>query len=271
SHELRTPLNSLMILAKVLSDNQESNLTAKQLDYARTINASGADLLKLINEILDLSKVEAGRIEIEMREMALDDLRLFVERNFRVVADHKGLEFAAEIADDAPATIRTDPERLQQVIKNLLDNAFKFTERGGVRLRIGLADPGLSFDSPSLAHGDDVIAISVTDTGIGIPREKHGVIFEAFQQADGTTSRRYGGTGLGLSISLEITRLLGGEIQVESHPREGSTFTVYLPAHPLSQSLGADGFSNGAFENGAHAQGNGYGALEVLAHHDGQM
>ncbi|MBF6568894.1 MAG: HAMP domain-containing protein [Candidatus Binataceae bacterium] len=229
SHELRTPLNSLLILAKVLSENEEGNLSPRQLEYARTINASGADLLKLINEVLDLSKVEAGRMEIEPRNISVGDLATFVERNFRAVAAHRELEFTTEVAENAPAIIRTDPERLQQVLKNLLDNAFKFTEKGGVHFHIGRSEQRLWLDESSLEDAAEVCAIYVRDTGIGIPKDKQQVIFEAFQQADGTTNRKYGGTGLGLSISREITRLLGGEIQVESSPGEGSTFTVYLP------------------------------------------
>jgi HAMP domain-containing protein/signal transduction histidine kinase/CheY-like chemotaxis protein len=229
SHELRTPLNSLLILAKLLADNKESNLSDKQVEYAKTIYASGGDLLSLINEILDLSKVEAGKMQIEPRDIALIDLKEFVERNFRPVAEQKNLDFSVELAGPLPSHVRTDPQRLQQVLKNLLANAFKFTDQGSVQLRVRTVHDRRGLDHEALHRADQVIAFSVIDTGIGIARNKQKLIFEAFQQADGTTSRKYGGTGLGLSISREITRLLGGEIQVESEPAKGSTFTVVLP------------------------------------------
>jgi CheY-like chemotaxis protein len=229
SHELRTPLNSLLILAKLLADNKEGNLSDKQVEYAKTIHSSGGDLLTLINEILDLSKVEAGKMQIEPREVALADVAEFVERNFAPVAEQKGLAFTTALADGAPRSMRTDPQRLQQVLKNLLANAFKFTERGSVRLEVSASRGGARFDAPALRAAERVIGFSVVDTGIGIPKDKQRIIFEAFQQADGTTSRKYGGTGLGLSISREIARLLGGEIHVESEPGAGSTFTLFLP------------------------------------------
>jgi signal transduction histidine kinase/DNA-binding response OmpR family regulator/HAMP domain-containing protein len=229
SHELRTPLNSLLILAKLLADNREENLSDKQVEYAKTIYASGGDLLSLINEILDLSKVEAGKMQIEPRDIALGDLRDYFERTFRPVAEQKGLRYEIEIASGVPAHIRTDPQRLQQVLKNLLANAFKFTQEGTVRLAMGAAGDRASLESQVLQKAANVLSFSVLDTGIGIPRNKQKIIFEAFQQADGTTSRKYGGTGLGLSISREITRLLGGEIHVRSEPGKGSTFTLFLP------------------------------------------
>ena len=229
SHELRTPLNSLLILAKLLSDNKDANLSEKQVEYAKTIYASGGDLLSLINEILDLSKVEAGKMQIEPRDIALADLKEFFERNFRPIAEQKGLDFQIELGGNVPSHIRTDPQRLQQVIKNLLANAFKFTETGSVKLKMDVRRERNVFQSDALLHAEQVLAFSVVDTGIGIPKNKHKIIFEAFQQADGTTSRKYGGTGLGLSISKEITRLLGGEIHVESEPGRGSNFTLYLP------------------------------------------
>jgi len=229
SHELRTPLNSLLILAKLLSDNKDANLTDKQIEYAKTIYASGGDLLSLINEILDLSRVEAGKMQIEPRDIALVDLQDFFDRNFRPVAEQKGLGFEIELSPRVPSHLRTDPQRLQQVLKNLLANAFKFTERGSVRLGMDIETERTRLDGEALHRAKQVLAFSVTDTGIGIPRNKQKIIFEAFQQADGTTSRKYGGTGLGLSISREITRLLGGEIHVHSEPGKGSTFTLYLP------------------------------------------
>jgi len=230
SHELRTPLNSLLILAKLLTENKDKNLTNKQVEFAQTIYSSGTDLLNLINDILDLSKVEAGKMEVNPIDVTVRDVTDFVERTFRPVAEQKNLTFTVDASPDAPSPIYTDGQRLQQVLKNLLSNAFKFTERGGVTLGIRRADKGRRFASRTLDRAEAVIAFSVKDTGIGIPRDKQQLIFEAFQQADGTTSRKYGGTGLGLSISREIARLLGGEIHVESTPGQGSSFTLYLPA-----------------------------------------
>jgi PAS domain S-box-containing protein len=217
SHELRTPLNSLLILARLLADNAGGNLNAKQVQFAQTIYASGMDLLSLINDLLDLAKIEAGAITaLNIAPARLEELREDLERTFRQVAQDKGLQFAITLDAALPAAIRTDMPRLKQVLKNLLANAFKFTKQGRVALDIAPA-------------GGKRIAFSVVDTGIGIAPEKQRLIFEAFQQADGTTSRQYGGTGLGLSISRELTRLLGGEIRVESAPGKGSTFTLYLP------------------------------------------
>jgi PAS domain S-box-containing protein len=217
SHELRTPLNSLLILARLLADNAAGNLTAKQVQFAQTIYASGMDLLSLINDLLDLAKIEAGAITaLSVGPARLDELREDLERTFRQVAHDKGLQFRISTDPAAPAVIHTDMARLKQVLKNLLANAFKFTKQGSVSLEIAPAEPRR-------------IAFSVIDTGIGIAADKQRVIFEAFQQADGTTSRQYGGTGLGLSISRELTRLLGGELRVASAPGEGSTFTLYLP------------------------------------------
>jgi signal transduction histidine kinase/CheY-like chemotaxis protein len=230
SHELRTPLNSLLILAKLLQENKDKNLSKKQVEFAQTIYSSGTDLLNLINDILDLSKVEAGKMEINPTEMKLTEMESFVTRTFKPVAEQKGLDFKVDIQPEAPSPIITDPQRLQQVVKNLLSNAFKFTEQGGVTLTIRKAEKDRRFASRSLDQADQVVAFSVTDTGIGIAKDKQQLIFEAFQQADGTTSRRFGGTGLGLSISREMARLLGGEIRVESTPGKGSTFTLFLPA-----------------------------------------
>src|SRR5207248_6816698 len=229
THELRPPLNSLLILAKLLADNKHANRSEKQVEYAKTIYASGGDLLTLINEILDLSKVEAGKMQIEPRDIALTDLRDYFERTFRPVAEQKGLRFEVEIAAGIPTSIRTDPQRLQQVLKNLLANAFKFTDQGTVRLVMDTSYVRTDLESETLQRAGAVLTFSDTDTGIGIPKNKQKIIFEAFQQADGTTSRKYGGTGLGLSISREITRLLGGEIHVQSAPGQGSTFILYLP------------------------------------------
>src|SRR6185312_15256941 len=229
SHELRTPLNSLLILAKLLTENKDGNLNKKQVEFASTIYSSGADLLNLINDILDLSKVEAGKMEVNVGELPMAEVRDFVERTFGPVAEQKKLEFKVDIAPGVPSPILTDSQRLQQVLKNLLANAFKFTSQGGVTLAIHPAESTRKFASRSLDRAEGVVAFEVRDTGVGIPRDKQQLIFEAFQQADGTTSRKYGGTGLGLSISREIARLLGGEIRVESTPGKGSTFTLFVP------------------------------------------
>ena len=229
SHELRTPLNSLLILSKLLSDNPQGNLNEKQVEFARTINGAGSDLLNLINDILDLSKIESGTVSIEVGEMPLAGLKQHMERTFRQLAADKSLDFNVEFDAALPATIRTDEKRLQQVVLNLLSNAFKFTAHGGVTLAVRTATKGWSTNHPVLRGVDIAVEIAVTDSGIGIPEDKQKLIFEAFQQADGTTSRKYGGTGLGLSISREIARLLGGELQVRSKPGEGSTFTLFVP------------------------------------------
>jgi signal transduction histidine kinase/CheY-like chemotaxis protein/HAMP domain-containing protein len=233
SHELRTPLNSLLILSKLLADNQQGNLNDKQIEFARTIHSAGADLLNLINDILDLSKIESGTVSIEIGDVPMAGLKQHMERTFRQLASEKGLTFNVDFDDSLPPTIRTDEKRLQQIVLNLLSNAFKFTAHGSVTLSARAATEGWSPTHPILREADQAIEISVSDTGIGIPKDKQRLIFEAFQQADGTTSRKYGGTGLGLSISREIARLLGGELQVRSVPGEGSTFTLYVPAQSL--------------------------------------
>jgi HAMP domain-containing protein/signal transduction histidine kinase/DNA-binding response OmpR family regulator len=229
SHELRTPLNSMLILSKMLSGNAENTLTEKQVEFAETIHSSGADLLALINEILDLSKIESGNMAVEISDLHFADLREDIERNFRQIATDKGLELEIDIKADLPDRMQTDVKRLRQVLKNLLSNAFKFTQSGKVAVRVGFEKGGWSSENQSLSRSPRVIAFSVRDTGIGIAEDKQQLIFEAFQQEDGTTSRKYGGTGLGLSISREIARLLGGEITLESRPGIGSTFTFYLP------------------------------------------
>ncbi|WP_410536064.1 HAMP domain-containing protein [Streptomyces sp. KL2] len=237
SHELRTPLNSLLILAKLLADNAEGNLSPKQVEFAETIHGAGSDLLQLINDILDLSKVEAGKMDVSPTRIALVQLVDYVEATFRPLTAEKGLDFSVRVSPELPPTLHTDEQRLLQVLRNLLSNAVKFTDSGAVELviRSAGADVPESIREQMLEHGSlrdpdsDLIAFSVTDTGIGIAQSKMRVIFEAFKQADGTTSRKYGGTGLGLSISREIARLLGGEIHAVSEPGRGSTFTLYLP------------------------------------------
>jgi signal transduction histidine kinase/CheY-like chemotaxis protein/CHASE3 domain sensor protein len=216
SHELRTPLNSSLILAKLLADNPDDNLTKEQVRYAQTIQSSGNDLLNLINDILDLSKIEAGHVEIRPESVPLERLVSNIRRVFQPVAEEKALGFTVDIAPECPANVETDPQRLEQVLKNLLSNAFKFTESGQIELAIRRT-------------GDGKIAMSVTDSGIGISEEQQQRVFEAFHQADGTISRKYGGTGLGLSISRELVRLLGGTIQLRSRLGQGSTFTISIP------------------------------------------
>ena len=229
SHELRTPLNSLMVLAQLLASNPEGTLTPKQVEFANTIYGAGSDLLELINDILDLSKVEAGRLDIVPARLAVLDIGESIEQGFRPLAEGKGLALELTVGKDCPPLIWTDPQRLQQILNNLLSNAVKFTTDGAVTVRIDRAPQGLDYSSPQLQSGDPVIAFTVSDTGIGIAPDQLEVIFEAFRQADGTTSRRFGGTGLGLSITREVARLLGGEIRVDSSIDEGSTFTLYLP------------------------------------------
>ncbi|MFD3841129.1 HAMP domain-containing protein [Streptomyces sp. NPDC058642] len=240
SHELRTPLNSLLILAKLLADNADANLSPKQVEFAETIHGAGSDLLQLINDILDLSKVEAGKMDVSPTRIALVQLVDYVEATFRPLTAEKGLDLSVRVSPELPATLHTDEQRLLQVLRNLLSNAVKFTDSGAVELVIRPAGADVPMqireqllETGSLRDPDaDLIAFSVTDTGIGIAASKMRVIFEAFKQADGTTSRKYGGTGLGLSISREIAQLLGGEIHAQSEPGRGSTFTLYLPLHP---------------------------------------
>jgi signal transduction histidine kinase/DNA-binding response OmpR family regulator/CHASE3 domain sensor protein len=230
SHELRTPLNSLLILSKMLADNAEANLSAKQIKYAETIYSSGNDLLELINEVLDLAKIESGSVTVDTEPVAFSNLRDFLEENFRHIAEGKHLDFHLDFSAALPTSIVTDPRRLQQVLKNLLSNAFKFTERGVVKVRVAPATQGWEKSAKLLGQAAAVVAFSITDTGVGIPPDKHNLIFGAFQQADAGTSRKYGGTGLGLSISRELATLLGGTLQLTESSERGSTFTLYLPA-----------------------------------------
>ncbi|MCP4700312.1 MAG: response regulator [Gammaproteobacteria bacterium] len=228
SHELRTPLNSLLILAQILAENNKGNLDEKQVEHARTIHSAGQDLLTLINEILDLAKVEAGKMEVHVEKVSLQELSKSIDQKFRHVAEKKGLRFAATLGNNLKENIYTDGQRLKQIINNMLSNAFKFTDKGEIRLAVQRPPADLNLVTVVLDPAKS-IAISVTDTGIGIPKDKQKLIFEAFQQADGTTSRQFGGTGLGLSISREMARLLGGDLQLFSEAGKGCTFTLYLP------------------------------------------
>jgi HAMP domain-containing protein/signal transduction histidine kinase/DNA-binding response OmpR family regulator len=239
SHELRTPLNSILILGQQLGENPEGNLSGKQVEFARTIHGAGTDLLNLISDILDLSKIESGTVSVEAEEIFFSSLIDGLTRPFRHEAENRHLAFDVELAEDLERSIFTDSKRLQQVLKNLLSNAFKFTADGGVTLKIAPVKTGWSPDNTSLKHASSVVSFEVTDTGIGIPPEKQRLIFEAFQQADASTSRKYGGTGLGLAISRELANLLGGEIQLRSVPGAGSTFTLYLPLTHFGVGLSA--------------------------------
>ncbi|HWE26220.1 MAG TPA: ATP-binding protein, partial [Myxococcales bacterium] len=228
SHELRTPLNSLLILARLLAENAKGHLDAEEIEYASTVLSSGQDLLALINQILDLSKIESGKLQVEVRPVVLYEVAAALDRVFRPTVSPE-IDFSISIAPSVPAKVLTDPQRLQQVLKNLLSNAFKFTPKGSVDLSISLAAGGAEFNAASLRSCPQLLVFSVSDTGIGIPAEKHELIFEAFQQADTSTSRTFGGTGLGLTISRELARLLGGVIRLKSAPGQGSTFSLYLP------------------------------------------
>jgi signal transduction histidine kinase len=229
SHELRTPLNNLLVRSDQLSKNPDGNLTPQQSELAKTIHSSGSDLLNFVDDILDLSKIESGALEVEVGKLRLDDLRHFVERTFRPVAEAKNVEFSVKFSEDLPESMLIDRKRLQQIIKNLLFNAFKFTQHGGVSLNVQSVTSGWNTDHEDLNLAACVVAFEVADTGIGISPETQQIIFEAFQQVDGSAGRNEGGTGLGLAMSDELSRLLGGEIRVASGPGRGSTFTVYLP------------------------------------------
>ena len=231
SHELRTPLNSILILGQQLSENADGNLSARQIEFAKTIHSAGTDLLNLISDILDLSKIESGTVTVDIVEIYLTNLLQSVARPFQHEADSRQLKFELELDPSIGKSIFSDAKRLQQILKNLLSNAFKFTREGGIKFRIFCSSAGWTPDHPTLSKAASVIALEVSDTGIGIAPEKQKIIFEAFQQADASTSRKYGGTGLGLAISRELAALLGGEIQLKSSPGRGSTFTLYLPQH----------------------------------------
>ncbi|UUZ87135.1 GAF domain-containing protein [Paenibacillus sp. P26] len=218
SHEPRTPLNSLLILSQLMKENKEGNLTSKQVEYAETIYSSGSDLLKLIDDVLDLAKVEAGRMELHPERVCLQEIVEPLERAFSPIARTKNIEFKVLVRESVPAELFTDSTRLKQILKNLLSNAFKFTHSGYILLEVGMVN-----------YPEKAVAFSVEDTGIGIPSDKRRLVFEAFQQADGTTSRKYGGTGLGLSISRRLASLLGGTIELDSEEGKGSRFTLYLP------------------------------------------
>ena len=230
SHELRTPLNSILLLSEMLKENHDNHLSDDEIELATVIHSSGKDLLTLINDILDLSKVEAGKLDVIFEATNISDMAASMQQNF-YISLHKNVEFTVEDSDTIPDLFYTDAKRIEQIIKNLLSNAFKFTEKGSVSLHFdSIETSNLSHDMQSISK--DWITISVKDTGIGIAKEQHQLIFEAFQQADGATIRKYGGTGLGLSICKEFARLLGGWITLESHVGEGSTFTVYIPNLP---------------------------------------
>jgi CheY-like chemotaxis protein/signal transduction histidine kinase len=264
SHELRTPLNSILVLGQQLSDNPDGNLTPKQVEFSRTIHGAGTDLLNLISDILDLSKIESGTVSVEAEEVFFTSLLDMVARPFRHEAENRQVSFEVRTDPRLSRSLVTDSKRLQQVLKNLLSNAFKFTEHGSVGLTVSLSDGGWSESHPVLAGAASVIAFEVSDTGIGIPADKQRIIFEAFQQADAGTSRKYGGTGLGLAISRELASLLGGEIQLRSTPGEGSTFTLYLPQTYVGPATGVGVPEKKALPSASMAQSAGGFVTERL-------
>jgi HAMP domain-containing protein/signal transduction histidine kinase/CheY-like chemotaxis protein len=234
SHELRTPLNSLLILAQQLYENAEGNLTDKQIRYAKTIHSCGDDLIQLINDILDLSKIESGFITANISPVRFGEIASFVETTFKPISEARHLRFTIETDPQLPQSMETDLQRLNQILKNLLSNSFKFTEKGEVKLKIYQAENNWKGGNQNLDSAEKVVAFAISDTGIGIPQEKQNIIFEAFQQAEGSTSRKYGGTGLGLSISRGLAELLGGTIELESAPGRGSTFTLFIPIENMA-------------------------------------
>jgi HAMP domain-containing protein/signal transduction histidine kinase/CheY-like chemotaxis protein len=244
SHELRTPLNSLLILAQQLYENAEGNLTDKQIRYAKTIHSCGDDLIQLINDILDLSKIESGFISANISPVRFGEIASFVETTFKPISEARHLRFTIETDPVLPQSMETDLQRLNQILKNLLSNSFKFTEKGEVKLRIYEADNNWKVGNPSLDNAEKVVAFAISDTGIGIPQEKQNIIFEAFQQAEGSTSRKYGGTGLGLSISRGLAELLGGTIELESFPSRGSVFTLFLPIENFARVISKEASDN---------------------------
>ncbi|PKP32443.1 MAG: histidine kinase [Bacteroidetes bacterium HGW-Bacteroidetes-16] len=255
SHELRTPLNSIIVLSQLMAENRKKHLDDKELQFSQTIHSSGNDLLNLINDILDLSKVESGKIEVNLERCYLNDLKVFVADSFEELMNAKGLKLGLQLDENLPEYITSDVQRIQQIVKNLFSNAIKFTEKGEIRLIISKPADSVQFSNPILKP-DNSIAISVQDTGIGIPAEKQELIFEAFKQADGTTSRRYGGTGLGLSISKNFAKLLGGEMQLSSKDGEGSTFTLYLPFELVLSEHNPDVEINIKEENSSEMENN---------------
>jgi CheY-like chemotaxis protein/HAMP domain-containing protein/signal transduction histidine kinase len=255
SHELRTPLNSILILGQQLADNPDANLTSKQVEFARTIHGAGTDLLNLISDILDLSKIESGTVTVDAEEIAVANMMEAVARPFRHEADTRQLSFEVQVDPHLSRTILTDSKRLQQVLKNLLSNAFKFTEHGGVRLSVSAVATGWTANHPILGQATEAVAFEVSDSGIGIPPEKQRIIFEAFQQADASTSRKYGGTGLGLAISRELASLLGGEIHLRSTPGVGSTFVLYLPLRYSGPTVGPRPVTGAASSAAVHNKG----------------
>lgn len=251
SHELRTPLNSMLLLARQLMDNREKTLTPKQLEFSKVIHSAGQELLHLVNDILDLAKIEAGKISVEIGDYTTSDLPEFLERNFQLLAQSKNLELRADLAPNLPRILQTDARRLEQILKNLLSNALKFTKQGSVILRAERVEAGWRPENNILNQAPGVVAISVIDTGIGIAPEKQKLIFEAFQQADGSTSREYGGTGLGLTICRELASLLGGEVDLKSEPGNGSTFTLYVPQTTVAPVAPAHGLRERSASGGS--------------------